>query len=287
MAENVVDVSVKDGTAVVADNGMTGPFVASVSDGVCVFSLLATNGKPIAMMTVIDKETGETIPVNVYTCTEAVTCNKGISMEVHLSTLHAHAEDKGAHLTAEQKALLETKEGAQKKADEAVAAASLLVEAAKIVAANDATEKANAARNAGYAYTNAEAKIRQAHEQNTGNPHKVTAAQVGLGNVPNKATNDQQPTYTEARLLEPLTSGERLAAAFGKLAKAVVDLIAHIGNKANPHSVTASQIGALPKTGGTMTGTMTVNGIVLTEGKDYGDTLPETGVKGQLFFLKK
>ena len=28
-------------------------------------------------------------------------------------------------------------------------------------------------------------------------------------------------------------------------------------------------------------------GMILTEGVDYGTELPETGVKGQLFFLKK
>lgn len=42
---------------------------------------------------------------------------------------------------------------------------------------------------------------------------------------------------------------------------------------------------ALRTSGGVMTGTLTVNGIILTEGVDYGDTLPETGVTGQLFFL--
>ena len=43
----------------------------------------------------------------------------------------------------------------------------------------------------------------------------------------------------------------------------------------------------LPKLGGIMAGTLMLNGIVLTEGKDFGDNLPETGVKGQLFFLKE
>lgn len=42
---------------------------------------------------------------------------------------------------------------------------------------------------------------------------------------------------------------------------------------------------ALRTSGGTMTGSLTVNGLILTEGVDYGDTLPETGVTGQLFFL--
>ena len=68
------------------------------------------------------------------------------------------------------------------------------------------------------------------HAGNTSNPHSVTKAQVGLGNVPNVATNDQTPTYTEAGTLAALTSGEKLSAAFGKLKKAVSDLISHLAD---------------------------------------------------------
>ena len=82
-----------------------------------------------------------------------------------------------------------------------------------------------------------------AHAADKTNPHGVTKAQVGLGNVPNAATNDQTPTYTEADALAPLSSGEKMGAAMGKLAKAVTDLIAHMANKANPHGVTKAQVG--------------------------------------------
>lgn len=81
------------------------------------------------------------------------------------------------------------------------------------------------------------------HANNKQNPHNVTAAQLGLGNVPNVATNDQTPTYTEASALAKLTSGEKLSAAFAKIARAVTDLIAHLANKENPHSVTKKQLG--------------------------------------------
>ncbi len=47
---------------------------------------------------------------------------------------------------------------------------------------------------------------------------------------------------------------------------------------------TASQVGAVPTSGGEMTGTLTTKGIILTSGIDYGDTLPESGTIGQLFF---
>lgn len=83
-----------------------------------------------------------------------------------------------------------------------------------------------------------------AHEANTGNPHSVTKAQVGLGNVPNVATNDQTPTYSEAGTLTTLTSGEKLSVAFGKLKKAVSSLISHLANTSNPHHVTYTQAGA-------------------------------------------
>ncbi len=55
-----------------------------------------------------------------------------------------------------------------------------------------------------------------------------TKEEIGLGNVPNVATNDQTPSYTEATTLTKLTSGEKLCVAFGKISKAITDLIVHI-----------------------------------------------------------
>lgn len=63
------------------------------------------------------------------------------------------------------------------------------------------------------------------------NPHEVTKEQVELGNVPNVATNDQTPTYTESSSLTTLTSGEKMSVAFGKIKKAVSSLISHIADK--------------------------------------------------------
>lgn len=81
------------------------------------------------------------------------------------------------------------------------------------------------------------------HTNNTANPHNVTKEQVGLGNVPNVATNDQTPTYSDATSLATLTSGEKLSIAFGKIKIAISNLISHISNKNNPHTVTKIQIG--------------------------------------------
>ena len=56
--------------------------------------------------------------------------------------------------------------------------------------------------------------------------------------------NEQAPNYDESTKLENLSSGEKISLAFGKIARAVKDLISHLGNKSNPHGVTANQIGA-------------------------------------------
>ncbi len=98
------------------------------------------------------------------------------------------------------------------------------------------------------------------HTSDKSNPHGVTKAQVGLGNVPNVATNDQTVTYTAADLGE-LASGEKLGVAFGKIAKAVKDVISHIADNvrhitaaertawnskaAGDHTHTAAEVGAL------------------------------------------
>ncbi len=81
------------------------------------------------------------------------------------------------------------------------------------------------------------------HVANKSNPHGVTKEQIGLGNVPNVATNNQTPTYTVPGTLTALVSGETVTTAFGKLARAVSDLISHLGNKNNPHGITKAQIG--------------------------------------------
>ena len=85
-----------------------------------------------------------------------------------------------------------------------------------------------------------------AHCNSRNNPHGVTAAQVGLGSVPNVTTNDQTPTYDTPDVVEALTSGEKLSVAFGKIRAAVQALITHLRAK-NPHGVTVDQIGAAAK----------------------------------------
>ena len=86
-------------------------------------------------------------------------------------------------------------------------------------------------------------KAVDAHIENKKNPHGVTAKDVGLGNVPNVATNDQTPTYTEASTLANIESGEKLNIVFGKIKHIITNVINHLSNKSNPHGVTAAQVG--------------------------------------------
>lgn len=81
------------------------------------------------------------------------------------------------------------------------------------------------------------------HTGNKSNPHSVTKSQVGLGNVPNVATNDQTPTYSDTTTLVTLSSGEKMSIAFAKIKLAITTLINHLANKSNPHGVTKSQVG--------------------------------------------
>lgn len=66
-----------------------------------------------------------------------------------------------------------------------------------------------------------------AHKKDTDNPHNVTAAQIGLGNVNNTSDMDKPVSTAQAAAI--------------KVAKD--DITAHKNNKSNPHAVTAAQVG--------------------------------------------
>lgn len=73
-----------------------------------------------------------------------------------------------------------------------------------------------------------------AHINNKSNPHGVTKAQVGLGNVQNLAPADM-----------PVSTAQATAIADAKAAgtKAQTDLSTHANRKDNPHNVTRAQLG--------------------------------------------
>ena len=76
------------------------------------------------------------------------------------------------------------------------------------------------------AYRGDKGKTAYDHAQETsGNPHRVTKSDVGLGNVPNVATNDQTPTFTVADNDTALQSGEKLSVSLGKIARAILSMI--------------------------------------------------------------
>lgn len=110
------------------------------------------------------------------------------------------------------------------------------------------------------------------HLKDANNPHNVTASQVGLGSVPNVNTNDQTPTYTATTTLAALTSGEKLSAAFGKIAKAISSLISHIRNTSNPHKVTYYQAGAAAASHNHSTGNITSGTLGIARGGTGGTT---------------
>lgn len=110
------------------------------------------------------------------------------------------------------------------------------------------------------------------HIEDKSNPHDVTKTQIGLANVNNTADLDKPVSNATKEALD------------GKVNLEVFDN--HTSNVENPHGVTAEQVGALPITGGIMESTLTLNGVVLTEGIDYGTGDPSGGVPGQLYFKK-
>ena len=103
------------------------------------------------------------------------------------------------------------------------------------------------------------------HITDTSNPHGVTAEQIGLDKVPNVATNNQSPTFTEATTRANITSGETLSTLFGKIKKFFTDLktVAFTGsytdlsNKPtsmqNPNSLTLTMNGSTTNYNGSAT----------------------------------
>ena len=94
-----------------------------------------------------------------------------------------------------------------------------------------------------------------------------------------RARADDAQTYAH----EAKTAADN---AQGSADTTLVTIEDHVANKDNVHEVTCEQIGAVNKNGDTMSGTLSVNGLILTEDVDYGTTLPEAGTKGRLFFKK-
>lgn len=90
------------------------------------------------------------------------------------------------------------------------------------------------------------------HINDHNNPHQVTKAQVGLGLVPNVATDDQTPGHAnigdDAGNIPQLSPGEKISVALAKIARVITRFIEH--TKAdNPHNITAEKLGCKPVIG--------------------------------------
>ena len=112
----------------------------------------------------------------------------------------------------------------------------------------------------------------------------ITAESLGLGNVNNTADTDKNVAFAseagEARKLQNAltirlnggrTEGTNQFTFDGSVSKSV--------------NITPEKTGALPLDGGTMTGPLTLDAIILTSAS-YGASLPASGTAGQLFFKK-
>ena len=90
------------------------------------------------------------------------------------------------------------------------------------------------------------ASLVNAHAENDENPHRVTKAQVGLGNVSNYATaTDEEAAVGTARnlFMTPASTVALINALGGAGGGSSAELLAHLNDLNNPHEVSKAQVG--------------------------------------------
>lgn len=143
------------------------------------------------------------------------------------------------------------------------------------------------------------------HTSNKSNPHGVTKSQVGLGNVPNVATNDQTPTFSQASSRTNIVSGENFSVILGKIMKYFADLktvafsgsyndlsnkptipsaYTHPTSSGNKHIPSGGSSGQILKWYANGTAVWGNNDSLIC---NVVETLPSTGVNGALYVVKK
>ena len=154
---------------------------------------------------------------------------KKIYWDIHLP---AASSDQAGTITAEQFNKLNS--GLNGDITNALNEAKAYTDAAKTALNKLITNEAAARQAARQAADKVIQDNLNAHIGNTSNPHKVTKAQVGLGNVQNLAPADM-----------PVSTAQATAIADAKAAgtKAQTDLSTHANRKDNPHNVTRAQLG--------------------------------------------
>ena len=137
---------------------------------------------------------------------------------------------------------------------------------------SDDTDAANKAYVDGAVADKADASTLTAHINNKSNPHGVTAVQAGAvplsgGTMTGSLTLSGAPTANlHAATKAYVDSGieDAFSAVKEQADETEASLAAHKEDMSNPHGVTAAQAGALPISGGTLTGALNfgANGLV-------------------------
>ncbi len=120
------------------------------------------------------------------------------------------------------------------------------------------------------------------HVGDTGNPHSVTASQVGADPTGSAdAVQANLDTHTaDTGNPHSVTASQVGADPLGSADGVQANLDTHVGDTSNPHLVTASQVGAVPSTGGVFTGDVTIGDGV------SGRTLNVRTIDGQNAAIK-
>lgn len=114
----------------------------------------------------------------------------------------------------------------------------------------------------------------------------VTAENLGLGNVDNTHDTDKHVAYAQ-RAGEADKAKYALTIRMNGGRTEGTDMWTFDGSTTRTVNITPEKIGAVPSEGGDVTGPLKLSGmLVLTEGVHYGDTLPDPGTKGRIFFKK-
>lgn len=82
---------------------------------------------------------------------------------------------------------------------------------------------------------------------NDNNPHKITSKDLGLDRVENVSINDAQTVIEEQNELDYITENDKAKARWGKVKKAIQELISHLSNENNPHKISPETISAAKK----------------------------------------
>ena len=106
------------------------------------------------------------------------------------------------------------------------------------------------------------------HEADTGNPHNVSKAQVGLGNVDNTSDRDKPISIAQQYINNALETSMSNVSAIAQSASNALDF--HLDDYGNPHRVDKAQVGL-----GNVDNTSDINKPVSNVQKEYIDSVQD------------